>query len=139
MAKPLMLRETAVDEPQTISLVGSMILQGDSLHLLRRLPAESVQCIVTSPPYWGLRDYGISGQIGLENSLTQYINRLVALFNEARRVVKDDGVFWLNIGDGYTSGNRGWRAPDKKNPARAMNVRPDTPEGLKPKDLLGVP
>ena len=134
-----MLRETAVDEPQTISLVGSMILQGDSLHLLRRLPAESVQCIVTSPPYWGLRDYGISGQIGLENSLTQYINRLVALFNEARRVVKDDGVFWLNIGDGYTSGNRGWRAPDKKNPARAMNVRPDTPEGLKPKDLLGVP
>ena len=139
MAKPLMLRETAVDEPQTISLVGSMILQGDSLHLLRRLPAKSVQCIVTSPPYWGLRDYGISGQIGLENSLTQYINRLVALFNEARRVVKDDGVFWLNIGDGYTSGNRGWRAPDKKNPARAMNVRPDTPEGLKPKDLLGVP
>ncbi|MFH0911796.1 MAG: site-specific DNA-methyltransferase [Planctomycetota bacterium] len=116
-----------------------MILQGDSLHVLGRLPAQSVQCIVTSPPYWGLRDYDIAGQIGLESSLAQYVNRLVAVFNEAKRVLKDDGIFWLNIGDGYTSGNRGWRAPDKKNPARAMNVRPDTPEGLKPKDLLGVP
>lgn len=116
-----------------------MILQGDSLQRLRRLPEKSVQCIVTSPPYWGLRDYDIAGQIGLENSLSQYVNRLVAVFNEARRVLKTDGIFWLNIGDGYTSGNRGWRAPDKKNPARAMNVRPDTPEGRKPKDLLGVP
>jgi site-specific DNA-methyltransferase (adenine-specific) len=139
MKKPLMVRETAVAEPEAITLIGSMILQGDSLHILRRLPCACVQCIVTSPPYWGLRDYDITGQIGLENSLTQYVNRLVAVFNEAKRVLKDDGIFWLNIGDGYTSGNRGWRAPDKKNPARAMSVRPDTPEGLKPKDLLGVP
>jgi len=116
-----------------------MVLQGDSLHVLRRLPASGVQCIVTSPPYWGLRDYHIGGQIGLEDNLTQYLNRLVAVFNETKRVLKDDGIFWLNIGDGYTSGNRGWRAPDKKNPARAMEVRPDAPEGLKPKDLLGVP
>lgn len=116
-----------------------MILHGDALHVLSRLPEQSVQCIVTSPPYWGLRDYHIAGQIGLEDSLSQYINRLVAVFNEAKRVLKDDGVLWLNIGDGYTSGNRGWRAPDKKNPARAMSTRPDTPEGLKPKDLLGVP
>lgn len=116
-----------------------MILQGDSLRILQRLPAACVQCIVTSPPYWGLRDYTIAGQIGLENSLAEYINRLVGVFNEARRVLKDDGILWLNIGDGYTSGNRRWRAPDKKNPARAMRVRPDTPEGLKPKDLLGVP
>ncbi len=56
-----------------------------------------------------------------------------------RRLLKKDGTFWLNIGDGYTSGNRSWRAPDKKNPARAMSVRPDTPQGLKPKDLIGVP
>lgn len=139
MKKPLMVRETAEEEPEQITLMGSMILQGDSLRLLRRLSAQSVQCIVTSPPYWGLRDYDITGQIGLEDTLPQYINRLVAVFNEAKRVLKDDGIFWLNIGDGYTSGNRGWRAPDKKNPARAMNVRPDTPEGLKPKDLLGVP
>ncbi len=133
------VRETTVAEPEAIRVLGSMILQGDSLHVLGRLPAASVQCIVTSPPYWGLRDYGISGQIGLEPALSQYINRLVAVFNEARRVLKPDGTMWLNIGDGYTSGNRGWRAPDKKNPARAMSVRPNTPDGLKPKDLLGVP
>jgi site-specific DNA-methyltransferase (adenine-specific) len=136
---PPQVRETAVALPDEIRLIGSMILQGDALHVLSRLPAHSVQCIVTSPPYWGLRDYHVAGQIGLESSLTQYVNRLVAVFNEARRVLKEDGILWLNIGDGYTSGNRGWRAPDKKNPARAMGVRPDTPEGLKPKDLLGVP
>src|SRR5262249_5080592 len=67
------------------------------------------------------------------------INRLCTVFAEAKRVLKDNGILWLNIGDGYTSGNRGWRAPDKKNPARAMDVRPNTPEGLKPKDLLGIP
>lgn len=134
-----MVREAAVEEPAQISVLGSMILQGDALHILTRLPDECVQAAVTSPPYWGLRDYGIQGQIGLEDALPQYINRLVAVFNEARRVLKPDGILWLNIGDGYTSGNRGWRAPDKKNPARAMNTRPNTPEGLKPKDLLGVP
>jgi len=78
-------------------------------------------------------------QIGLEPTLPQFINRLVGVFAEVRRVLRDDGIFWLNIGDGYTSGNRGWRAPDKKNPARAMSIRPDTPEGLKPKDLMGIP
>jgi len=139
MSNPMNIHEAPVSEPREIPLLGSMILQGDSLHVLRCLPASCAQCIVTSPPYWGLRDYSINGQIGLEGSLNQYINRLVAVFNEAKRVLKDDGVLWLNIGDGYTSGNRGWRAPDKKNPARAMSVRPDTPEGLKPKDLLGVP
>jgi site-specific DNA-methyltransferase (cytosine-N4-specific) len=92
---------------------------------------------VTSPPYWGLRDYNIPEQIGLETTLPQYVNRLVGVFAEAKRVLAD--VFWLNIGDGYTSGNRGWRAPDKKNPAPAMNIRPDTPDGLKPKDLQGIP
>lgn len=94
---------------------------------------------MTSPPYWGLRDYAYQDQIGLEDSLPQYINKLCSVFSEARRVLRTNGLFWLNIGDGYTSGNRGWRAPDKKNRARAMAVRPDTPEGLKPKDLLGIP
>ena len=137
--QPFMVRETNVAEPQKIGVLGCMIIQGDALHLLTLLPSESVQSAVTSPPYWGLRDYGIQGQIGLETTLPQYVNRLVAVFNEVRRVLKPDGILWLNIGDGYTSGNRGWRAPDKKNPARAMTTRPDTPEGLKPKDLLGVP
>lgn len=107
--------------------------------VLQRLPDCSVQTIITSPPYWGLRDYSIPDQLGLEGQLPQYINALTSVFTEARRVLKDDGIFWLNIGDGYTSGNRGWRAPDKKNPARAMSVRPDTPDGLKSKDLLGLP
>jgi len=133
------IRKTDIDEPEQISIIGSMILKGDAFHVLTRLPSESVQCVVTSPPYWGLRDYNTQGQIGLEAALPQYINRLVAVFNGVKRVLKEDGILWLNIGDGYTSGNRGWRAPDKKNPARAMKTRPNTPEGLKPKDLLGIP
>jgi len=128
-----------VELPEQVILKDPVIFEGDALHVLRKLPTQSVQCVVTSPPYWGLRDYGIEGQIGLEETLHQFINRLVAVFAEVRRVLRDDGILWLNIGDGYTSGNRGYRAPDKKNPARAMSVRPDTPEGLKPKDLIGIP
>jgi site-specific DNA-methyltransferase (adenine-specific) len=128
-----------VDHPTKIDLNNSTIIEGDSIYALQRLPSKSVQCVVTSPPYWGLRDYNIPGQIGLENNLQQYINRLVSVFAEVKRVLSDDGTFWLNIGDGFTSGNRGYRAPDKKNPARAMTIRPDTPEGLKPKDLIGIP
>ncbi len=126
-------------EAASITLEHSLIIESDAVLALQRLPSASVQCVVTSPPYWGLRDYGIDGQIGLENNLQQYINKLVSVLAEAKRILRDDGVFWLNIGDGYTSGNRGYRAPDKKNPARAMSVRPDTPEGLKSKDLLGIP
>lgn len=117
----------------------SAIFQGDALSVLRTLPSNSVQCAVTSPPYWGLRDYSIPNQIGLERTLPEFIDALRCVFTEVRRVLRADGVFWLNIGDGYTSGNRGWRAPDKKNRARAMDVRPDTPDGLKPKDLIGIP
>jgi site-specific DNA-methyltransferase (cytosine-N4-specific) len=121
------------------ALTQDTIFQGDTLTVLRTLPDECVQCVVTSPPYWGLRDYNIPNQIGLEPTLQEFINRLRLVFSEVRRVLRSDGVFWLNVGDGYTSGNRGWRAPDKKNRARAMEVRPDTPSGLKPKDLLGIP
>ncbi len=128
-----------VNPPDKISINDSIIIEGDALHALRVLPEKSVKCAVTSPPYWGLRDYGIDGQIGLEQTLPQFINHLVAIFNEVKRILSDDGTLWLNIGDGYTSGNRGYRAKDKKNPARAMKVRPDTPDGLKPKDLLGIP
>ena len=133
------MRYEKINPSEKISLNDSVILEGDALHALQVLPSNSIQCVVTSPPYWGLRDYNIVGQIGLEPTLSQFLNRLVAIFNEVKRVLKDDGILWLNIGDGYTSGNRGYRATDKKNPARAMAVRPDTPEGLKPKDLLGIP
>jgi site-specific DNA-methyltransferase (adenine-specific) len=125
--------------PAKIKLTDSLILEGNSLDLLRLMPSNSVQCAITSPPYWGLRDYGMDEQIGLETSLPQFINHLVAVFNEVKRVLRDDGTFWLNIGDGYTSGNRGYRGNDKKNPARAMSLRPNTPEGMKPKDLQGIP
>ena len=128
-----------VAKPAPLPLRGSTLFEGDAVTVLRRLPAGSARCVVTSPPYWGLRDYGIEEQIGLEATLPQFLYRLVAVFEEVKRVLADDGTLWLNIGDGYTSGNRAWRAPDKKNPARAMDVRPVTPEGLKPKDLIGVP
>jgi site-specific DNA-methyltransferase (adenine-specific) len=129
----------AVLREQPLRLNHSTIVHGDALQVLRRLPAQSVQCMITSPPYWGLRDYDVEDQLGLVETLPQYLNRLTETFAEARRVLKDDGVFWLNIGDAFTSGNRGWRAPDRKNPARAMSVRPATPEGLKAKDLIGLP
>ncbi len=133
------MKQKKILAPKPLELDCSMILEGNALHALQRLPSCSVQCIVTSPPYWGLRDYGIKDQIGLEPTLPQFINHLVTVFDEAKRVLRSDGTLWINIGDGFTSGNRGYRATDKKNPARAMSVRPDTPKGLKPKDLLGIP
>src|SRR6266487_2490664 len=117
----------------------SAIINGDVHRVLRQFPAGVFQTCVTSPPYWSLRDYGLKGQIGLEKSVYDYLDSLVAAFDEVRRVLRDDGTLWLNIGDSYTSGGRTWRAPDKKNPGRAMNIRPPTPHGLKPKDLIGVP
>ena len=122
-----------------ISLHGSKVIQGDAARVLKRIPSETIQCCVTSPPYWALRDYGVKGQIGLEESVDQYINNLVAVFQEVYRVLRPDGSLWLNAGDSYTSGGRTWRAPDRKNPVRAMSVRPDTPTGLKPKELIGIP
>jgi len=117
----------------------SRLIVGDALHVLRTLPADSVRCCVTSPPYWGLRDYEAEGQIGAELDVVEYVKQLSRVFAEVRRVLQPDGSLWLNIGDSYTSGGRTWRAPDKKNGGRAMHYRPPTPEGLKPKDLIGVP
>jgi DNA modification methylase len=85
-----------------------------------------------------MRDYGYHGQIGAEGTIEEYISNLVSCFREVRRVLRADGTFWLNIANTYTSGGRGWRDKDIKNQGRAMSYRPDTPEGLKPKDLIGV-
>jgi site-specific DNA-methyltransferase (cytosine-N4-specific) len=122
-----------------LSPTQSTVYQGDAEAILTQLPDQFFQCVVTSPPYWGLRDYGAVGQIGAEDTPDEYVARLVAVFEEVKRVLRDDGTLWLNIGDSYTSGNRGYRAPDKKNPIRAMGYRAPTPEGLKPKDLVGIP
>jgi len=111
----------------------SALICGDTETVLSGLPNTIFQSCVTSPPYWSLRDYSILGQIGLEDSVYAYIDHLAKVFSQVRRVLKDDGTLWLNIGDSYTSGGRTWRATDKKNPVRAMNVRPPTPEGLSPR------
>ncbi len=131
-----------VCEPGRQDIAGlkeSTILLGDAQLLLKSFPANFFRCCVTSPPYWGLRDYGAEGQIGAEEEPASYIQHLVAVFEEVRRILTEDGSLWLNIGDSYTSGNRAYRAPDKKNPIRAMSYRAPTPEGLKPKDLVGIP
>ncbi len=115
------------------------LIVGDALHLLEGIDDETFQTVVTSPPYWGLRDYGIEGQIGAEPTVDDYIETLVKLFAQVRRTLRSDGTLWLNIGDSYTSGGRTWRQSDSKLPARGMTYRPGTPEGMKPKDLIGVP
>jgi len=78
---------------------------GDALEGLQKLPDESVQTCVTSPPYWGLRDYGVEGQLGMEETPEAYVENLVAVFREVRRVLRDDGTLWLNLGDSYVGGN----------------------------------
>jgi len=118
---------------------GCGLIVGDALSSLKSIDAGTFRCCVTSPPYWGLRDYGIPHQIGAEGRVEDYIDSLRVIFGQVRRTLTDDGTLWLNIGDSYTSGGRTWRAPDKKNQARAMDYRPPTPDGLKPKDLIGVP
>lgn len=132
--------EELVFTPERLpALARSMVIEADARVALPKLPDESIQCCVTSPPYWSLRDYCILGQIGLEDTVDQFLNRLVEVFAEVKRVLREDGALWLNIGDAYTSGDRAYRAPDKKHPIRAMSYRPATPEGLKPKDLIGLP
>ncbi len=124
---------------QAETFSSGQLMVGDALTHLRDMPDNSVRCCITSPPYWGLRDYGIESQIGAETDLNDFLDRLVEVFREVHRVLTNDGTFWLNIGDSFTSGGRTWRQTDKKNAARGMDYRPPTPEGLKPKDLIGVP
>lgn len=123
-------------QPTNISPI--TLTHGDIRDIIKLVPTESVQCIITSPPYWGVRDYGVEGQIGAEPNLEDYISTLVSIFSEAQRILKPDGVFWLNIGNTYTSGGRKWRQEDGKNKGRGMSYRPDTPKGLKKKDLIGI-
>lgn len=120
------------------------LYQGDALTVARQLASGSADCIVTSPPYYGLRDYGIEGQYGLEDSPAEYVENMRLLFAELRRVLADDGTCWINLGDSYYSGrvNPGPSAADKKQPARRGRVRlVDRPsqQWAKPKNLLGIP
>ena len=122
-----------VNDKPVDSLAQPMLIQGHALDALDLLPENSIQTVVTSPPYWSLRDYDVDRQIGCDESLADYLAGIVKTFDKVRRVLTADGTIWLNIGDAYTSGNRRYRAPDKKNRARAMSMRPLTPDGLKPK------
>ena len=118
---------------------GYHLMVGDCMDSLRSLPDKSVNCCVTGPPYYGLRDYGVDGQIGLEQSPEEYIQKMVEVFREVRRVLRDDGTLWVNIGDTYASAGRKTRDADDMLPQRGMGVRPADPEGVKQKDLLGIP
>lgn len=135
--KPRQSKKKAVFQEPT-STNPLKVLHGDTRDLIKTIPDNTFQCVVTSPPYWGVRDYGVENQIGAEPDINDYIKDLVDVFREVRRVLKPDGTFWLNIGNTYTSGGRKWRQEDSKNKGRAMSYRPPTPEGLKKKDLIGV-
>ena len=126
------------------------ILVGDALSRLAELPDGSVQTCVTSPPYWGLRDYGHDGQLGLESTPDEYVTNMVEVFRQVRRVLADDGTLWLNLGDSYASG--GGSASQRLDElgerlgcggghkhSSTDSHRAITPPGLKPKDLVGIP
>lgn len=118
------------------------LYHGDALAVLADLPDASVDCVVTSPPYFGLRDYGVDGQLGAEPSPAEFVAALVDVFREARRVLADDGTLWLNLGDSYYSGKGSPTQPDVKNEARRPPARVLDQPGAnwaKPKNLLGIP
>jgi DNA modification methylase len=121
---------------------------GDAITQLRKLPDKSCRCCVTSPPYYGLRDYNSVGQIGLEQSLESYIAKIVAVFREVHHVLRDDGTLWLNLGDSYAGNGIGWQMPRSgeyvgaggKAPPNVRNRNDVGPVmGAKPKDLLMIP
>lgn len=138
----LVRRGTSTDAAATQASV--RIIHADAIDGLRRLPDASIQCCVTSPPYWGLRDYGVPDQLGLEHTPDAYVERLVAIFREVRRVLANDGTLWLNLGDSFAStagavlsystrsGGRRRAHDARDDPSRPCSV-------LKPKDLIGVP
>lgn len=125
------------------------ILIGDALEKLHQVEDESVDCCVTSPPYYGLRDYGVAGQVGLERTPDEYIARLVEIFREVRRVLKPDGTLWVNIGDSYAGSGKGaakypdnakkYKQGSNKGMVGAKATTDITTPGIKPKDMIGIP
>lgn len=128
------------------------LLIGDCRNILPTLPSKSVQCVVTSPPYFKLRDYGVEGQIGAEDTVEEYVQSLVEVFREVKRILKDDGTLWLNLGDSYAGSGKNRNAEGKDygikaeykdayHQGRRTGIIKKTPLSgyLKPKDLIGVP
>ncbi|MGN6639016.1 MAG: DNA-methyltransferase [Mucilaginibacter sp.] len=126
------------------------ILPGDCLAGLRQLPDNLVQCCITSPPYWSLRDYGVPGQLGAEDTPEEYLQNLLAILTEVRRVLKPDGTLWLNLGDAYWGSGKAGSNPKyqskhsefgkpSKNTARFGKPTTGTHPELKSKDTIGLP
>lgn len=125
------------------------IYNGDALYILKQMPDKYINCCVTSPPYYGLRDYGVDGQIGLEETPEEYINKLVDVFREVKRVLKDEGTLWLNIADSYAGSGKGaatypdnakkYKQGSNKGMVGAINTTKIKHNGFKPKDLIGIP
>ena len=121
-------------------MIKNKIINGDCIEVLKGIEDRSVNCCVTSPPYWGLRDYGVDGQLGLENTPNEYVDNLVRVFREIHRVLKHDGTLWLNLGDSYAgncsqssnNGRAGYGNPREKIVSRLF-------DGIKSKDLIGIP
>jgi len=116
------------------------VLQGDCREVLKTMPDKTFHTCVTSPPYWGLRDYGEDNQLGLEETPQEYVANLVEVFREVRRVLRDDGTVWLNLGDSYSSGGRKTTTNQTVRGDTDYGVtRPPVYKGIKPKDLVGIP
>jgi DNA modification methylase len=126
------------------------IYHGDCIDVMRTLPSESVHCCVTSPPYWGLRDYVVSGQIGLEPTVEAFVAKMVDVFEEVRRLLRPDGTCWVNLGDSYAQqGGPGFQGKNGQRSDRRFTATRESvgmreigrtpPIGFKPKDLVGIP
>jgi DNA modification methylase len=121
-----------------------LIIHGNCIEIMKSFPDESIDCCVTSPPYWGLRDYGVEGQLGLENTPEEYTEKLVSVFREVKRVLKREGTLWLNLGDSYAGSGKGYGHNGRlqcrnKGSSFGSLVRGMVPDGLKRKDLVGIP
>jgi len=123
------------------------IKQGDAIEVLKTIPDQSINTCITSPPYWGLRDYGVDGQLGIEETPEEYVAKMVEVFREVKRVLRNDGTLWLNLGDSYYNYRPGkGQALVKQTVSKTKQDLPDTcPRrgnklvGLKEKDLVGIP
>jgi DNA modification methylase len=128
--------------------MNTQILNGDCIEMMKTLPDKSVNCCVTSPPYFGLRDYGHEGQIGLEETPEAFVQKMVEVFSEVKRVLRDDGTLWLNLGDSYAGSGKGRNADGSHQEGGKQGTNKGTVLGslvktyaqdCKPKDLIGIP
>jgi DNA modification methylase len=139
------LKSNNLLQTKSIEKFTNKIICGDSLKILKTIPSETVGCVVTSPPYWALRDYGVQGQIGLESSIEEYLEKLIAVFDEIKRVLKPSGTCWINFGDTYANKNKGGhRNKPQGNMYDSLTKRATFPElktafDIPPKSLCLIP